>query len=129
MVTIETRQAGDQPMQCKGGGDANRKHRTRPHRRDLPGEPFYRIERVGEPWLKRPTPIGQLQPVGVTAEQREPETLFQELHLLTDCGLGHVQLRCCRSEAAVAGRRFERAKPVQKTQMPRHPTDPKIWLG
>ena len=124
MATIEACQTWNQPTHSEGRRDADGKHRTWPRRGRFFDELRNRVERLGQSGLESPTLIGELQPVGATPKQREAEALLQQLHLLADGGLRHVQFRRGGSEAAAAARSFECTKRVQKRQMSHHPKYP-----
>ena len=126
MAAIEFRQARDQPVHCKGGRDPNREHRTRPHRRNLIRKSLERAECIGQSRLERTALIGELQSIGVTPEEREAKSLFEQPHLLAHGRLRDVQVLRRQRETSVARRGLERAQSVQKQRSPGHGLAPRF---
>jgi hypothetical protein len=76
-------------------------------------EPRNRIEGVGQAGLERPPLIGELKPIGMTAEEREPEVFFQETHHVAHSRLSNIQLLRRCFEAAKPSSRFEGSQSIQ----------------
>jgi hypothetical protein len=120
MALAEIGEAGEEPADGEGSDGAERQDLAHVAGLEALQHVGHAVEAVLQRREERQALLGDHQPARQAAEERDPEPLFQELHLVADGGLGDAEFDRRAREGQVSGSGFEGAQRVQRKVWPDH---------